>query len=204
MDPSLLLLGTFAVVGLVGVVSGAREVFARGRLQGMRGAMYEITRGVSSHYEHEGKDIPERVAKCVDETKNMVGKAKTVQQKCEAYRINFWSLGNVMGEAAWQDGFEEGQRFTDPRDGEIRVDLTSKELVNIHWLAHYGFENMIWNKDGPFTFKDENDAERATHAIERLETNMPKQYRDEDDPYAQSFNRQTMIWDRWPSSKKPV
>jgi hypothetical protein len=54
-------------------------------------------------------------------------------------------------------------------------------------------------RDGPLAFRDQKDAEEATHAIERLEFYIPKDPSDSD-PYALSFNRQTMIWNRWPSS----
>jgi hypothetical protein len=72
--------------------------------------------------------------------------------------------------------------------------------MNIHRLAHFGFENMMRDKE--FTFRDKKDAEEATHAIGRLEHRLPKQQHDPNDPRALSFNRQTMIWDRWSSEKR--
>jgi hypothetical protein len=203
MDLAFSIIGIIAAILLAAaVISAARGIFARGRLQGIEEAIYELARGVSAHYEQEGEPIPERVGKCIDEMKARVAKAGGAQAKCHAFKVHFWDLGNVMGEAAWQNGFEAGQRFTDPRESEIRVDLPLKELMNIRWLAHFGFENMVGNQDGPFTFKDEKDAEEATHAIERLEFYIPKERRDPSDPYALSFNRQTMIWNRWPSEKR--
>jgi hypothetical protein len=61
---------------------------------------------------------------------------------------------------------------------------------------------MVWEKDSPFAFKDQKEAETATQAIERLEFYIRKELRNPDDPYAHSFNRQTMIWRRWPSEKQ--
>jgi hypothetical protein len=74
-------------------------------------------------------------------------------------------------------------------------------LVNIGWLAHYGFEHMMWGTDTSFTFNDAKDAEEATHAIRKLERHLPEEYRHPDDPHAQAVNRQFMIWERWPSEK---
>ena len=81
--------------------------------------MYEITRGVSVHYEHDGKPIPERGGECVDEMRAQVAKARGAQEKCHAHRVHFWHLGNVMGDAAWQEGVRAGQGFMEPQDGKI-------------------------------------------------------------------------------------
>jgi hypothetical protein len=178
-----------------------RWVYVWGHLIGIRETLFEVTRGVSTHYERKGEEIPETVAKAVDDMKAYVAKAKTAAAKCEAYRAHLWRLGDVMGGAAWGQGFEAGQRWTAPSDGEIRVDLTLKELRNLCWLAHFGFENMMWQTDGSFTFSDQKDANEATRAIEALERCTPDADRDPSDPYALAFNRQTMIWERWPAEK---
>jgi hypothetical protein len=178
-----------------------REVYARGKLSGIRETMQEISRGVSNHYEHEAKEIPEAVAKAIDQVKASVARATGATRKCEAYRNHMWQLGNEMGQAAWQDGFEDGRRFADPRNGDIRIDLSTKELLNIGWCAHFGFENMMpkYNPGGLHRFKNEDDAYAAAYAIERLERSIPREYRDESDPYALAFNRQTMIRQQWPT-----
>jgi hypothetical protein len=207
MDYNVPVVLILAVVGIVVLVEPWRGRHQKGRVAGIQETMREITRGISQHYEHQGQDLPERVTKAVDEMKERVAKAATVKEKCNAYEIHLWSLGNLMGEACWHSGFEEGQRFSDPRKGEIRIDLTEQELLNIHWLAHYGFENMMPNY-APLRqhhFSSEEDAERATHAVETLERAVPKKHRDPSDPYALAFNRQTMIWDQWPGEKqKPM
>lgn len=46
--------------------SCAKSYFEMGRLQGMEEATREIVRGLSSHYELEGRTIPERVTKAVE------------------------------------------------------------------------------------------------------------------------------------------
>jgi hypothetical protein len=198
---SFILIGIIAVIWLaVAALSAAREIFAWGRLRGIEEATYELTGGVSAHYETNGKPIPKRVAKRIGDVKAWVSKASGTREKSRAYRMHLRNLGHAMGVAAWRDGFEAGQRITDPKDGDMRIDLSLKELMNIHRLAHFGFENMMWDKE--FTFRDKKDAEEATHAIERLERRLPKQQRNPNDPRALSFNRQTMIWDRWSSEKR--
>jgi hypothetical protein len=196
---------TFSIVGIVAVillVAALRRIFAWGWLQGAKEATHELTRGVSTHYEHEGEPIPERVGNYIDEMKARLRKATGTPAKCDVHRAYFWGLGNVTGEAAWHSGFEAGRQFARPQKDEVLVDLSPSELMNLRWLAHFGFENMMRRKDGPFIFKNEKEAVAATHAIERLEFHIQKQERDQSDPYALSFNRQTMIWDRWPSEKR--
>jgi hypothetical protein len=198
---SFILIGIIAAIWLaVAALSAGREIFACGRLRGIGEATYELTGGVSAHYEHNGKPIPKRVAKCVHDVKGRVSKASGTKEKCHAYRIGLRDLGHAMGEAAWQDGFEVGQRIMDPNDGDIRIGLSFKELSNIHRLAHFGFVNMMWDKE--FTFRDKKDAEESARAIERLERRLAKQQRDPNRPRALSFNRQIMIWDRWPPEKR--
>jgi hypothetical protein len=79
------------------------------------------------------------------------------------------------------------------------VDLSEREVLNLAFLAHIGFEKMIGREGPKREFDDEQDAERASEAIRQLERHKPKDAVDESDPYAQAFNRQTMIWDRWPT-----
>jgi hypothetical protein len=140
--------------------------------------------------------------------KAQAAKAGSAHAKCEVYMGHSWDLGNVMGEAAWQRGFDAGRRFfTTPSDGEIRVNLSPAELMKVHWLAHVGFEYLVEHTESTFAFKDlafkdQKEAEEATHAIEHLEFYIPKTHRDPTDPYALSFNRQTSIWRRWPSEER--
>jgi hypothetical protein len=144
----------------------------RGKLDGMRSASSELAKGVSSHYEHEGEE-------------------------CHEYEIGLWNLGSAMGEACWQKGFDAGQQWTKPEDGEIRIDLSVEELMNVRLLAHRGFEDCMIDRDGGF--ENVQQAEKAPSAIEKVEFHIPRKMRQDDDPHALSFNRATMIWNRWPS-----
>lgn len=195
----------FIVLWQVLVVAHYHE---RGRLQGIREACDRMIRGVSRHYEVVGQPIPENVAKAVDTMMDRVNARKTWKEKNEIYLPLIWALGDEMGKACVASGIEIGEFGTNPRDGEIRIDLTAREIVNLSFLAHLGFEKMITGyagMSGDISFNDEADAEQATEAIRKLERNRPKEMRDESDPYAMAFNRQTMIWDRYgTASQKPA
>jgi hypothetical protein len=190
-----------AIVAVALVFQLQRYLYHRGRLRGIQDTLFEITRGISHHYEVEGQPIPQEVAKAVDDMKARVKKAE-IFEKCKAYTIHMWHMGNAMGAATSQAGFEAGQRSTDPRDGEVRIDLTAKELRNIRFMAHYGFENMMVKGDLLIEFENEQDANAATEAIVKLEHKISRNP-DDKEPYALAFNRQTMIWDRWPPKDNP-
>jgi hypothetical protein len=93
MEPYMPFLFAVAIIGvlLLGRDYG-RESSAKGRLRGIQETMHLMTRGISHHYEREGEDLPERVAKCVDHIKARVEKAATTDMKCEAYRVRIWCL----------------------------------------------------------------------------------------------------------------
>jgi hypothetical protein len=91
--------------------------YARGQLQGMLEAMRELSGGVSQHYEHGGEPVPERIAKHIEDTEAMVAKAEGAQDKCIFLRGRLWGFGREMGRAAWQDGYEAGQRNTETSRG---------------------------------------------------------------------------------------
>jgi hypothetical protein len=86
-------------------------------------------------------------------------------------------------------------------DGTIRgrkaTRSNAREIRDLAYLAHLGFERVIHGlaHDG---FKSAADAEHASEAIRRVESQQPPII--SDDPYAFAFNRQTMIWERFRSA----
>jgi hypothetical protein len=74
--------------------------------------MYEIVRGISNHYEHADAPIPPKVDECLDRMLAQVRKSRTAREKCRAYMIHFWALGEAMGAAAWQEGNDDGVRWS--------------------------------------------------------------------------------------------
>lgn len=103
-----------------------------------------------------------------------------------------------MGEAAYGKGFDAGREWTEPSKGEKRVDMTEREIRDVAYLADVGFHHVI---EGGRTsnFQSAADAEHASNAIGLLESQLPPVI--EDDPYAFSWNRQTSIWDKWPTER---
>jgi hypothetical protein len=162
----------------------------------MKIATDAMIRGIGHHYERQNEPLPEDVEKAIDDMKARVARHKNDRDRAEQYVYSARTLADAMGQACVNHGIEIGQHWSQPTGGDIRVDLSEREVLNLAFLAHMGFERMIGE------FADEQDAERASQAIEQLERRKPKDAVDQSDPYAQSFNRQTMIWRRWP--RKPA
>jgi hypothetical protein len=187
-----------------------RTVFARGRLSGFKEASDESIRGLVYHYQHD-KKASELVLKALNEIKARLAKKQPARMTCNAVGAVLCELGRAIGDVAFRKGFEAGreaqERFEPATIGKIRVDLSISELMQIRWLAHFGFEHTMWNTGDPegakprshthTVFKDRLDAQRATEAIDMLESRIPKGRGDSDEPYALSLNRQQMIRERW-------
>ena len=119
-----------------------------GRLQGMEEATREIVRGLSSHYELEGRTIPERVTKAVEGIKAVSQKRwKTGKGATDPYQAQLWIFGNAVGEACWLNGQAAGVRRKAPANGKIRIDLskraTAAELVGPSRLSTHDAE-LSW------------------------------------------------------------
>jgi len=74
LDILLFIFSGLLVTLVVTSWSFARSFFEKGRLQGMEEATREIVRGLSSHYELEGRTTPERVTKAVEAIKAIAQK----------------------------------------------------------------------------------------------------------------------------------
>jgi hypothetical protein len=186
----------FGVFLLIAAASVVRGWLATARLNGMKIVADAMIRGIGHHYERQNEQLPEEVEKAIDDMKARVARHKNDRYRAEQYVYSSRMLADAMGQACVNHGIEIGRHWSEPMSGNIRVDLSEREVLNLAFLADMGFERMIGR------FADEQDAERASQAIEQLERHKPKDTVDQSDPYAQSFNRQTMIWNRWP--KKPA
>ena len=96
--------GVTAILIGFAVIELFRAGFAKGTLCGIQETLYQLTRSVSCHYEQEGKKIPERVAKAVDDVNRAVWRADTPRKKCGAYRVHMWNVGSAMGRLAHRQG----------------------------------------------------------------------------------------------------
>src|SRR6478672_12918808 len=143
LDILLFILSGLLVTLVVASWSGARSFFEKGRLQGMEEATREIVRGLSSHYELEGRTTPERVTKAVEAIKAVAQRRwKPGKGATDPYHAQLWIFGNAIGEACWLNGQAAGVRRKAPANGKIRIDLSLNELQRLSWLAHLGFQRI--------------------------------------------------------------
>ena len=201
MDFVLVFVGVATTVAAIILL--AKISYDAGRFNGIRQTTMRLTDGISFHYEYKDRKPPEGVAKTINEINARVRKARTIAEKCDLYYTSLSDL-SAMGEAAYDKGFDAAHGLFEPRSEQIHIVLPTKELLNLTWLAHFGFENMI-PKYSPFSahhFLKEEEAQAATGAIERLERAVPKQYRDPEEPYALAESRHQLIWQQWPAKKE--
>ena len=201
----------FAVVAAVAFVAD-RAVFTRGRLSGIREAVDEVMRGAADHYQN-ANETSEPILNALNDIKARLSKKRATGITGDTVSAGLSELGRAMGEVVFGKGFEAGRdaqaRLEAPINGRVRVDLSINELMQIRWLAHFGFEHTMWNTWDPdgakprphvdVVFKNRTDAQRATEAIDLLEHRIPKERRDSGEPYALALNRQQMIRERWRS-----
>jgi hypothetical protein len=208
MSELIMILLAAAAVALI----ADRAVFARGRFSGIKEAVEEIMRGAAYHYQMD-KQTSEPILNALKNMKARLSKKRFARMRGDTVGAGLSELGRAMGDVVFGKGFEAGRnaqaRLEAPISGKIRVDLSISELMQIRWLAHFGFEHTMWNtwdpegeKPRPHTdivFKNETDAQKATEAIDLLEQRIPKEKRDAGAPYALALNRQQMIRERWRS-----
>ena len=98
--------------------------FHQGRLEGIRKAVLDLSRTCSFHYETKDQPLPEKVDKALDYMANAMKRGEGTKGKIFLYLTGAAMLGDAMGEVAWQKGFDAGRLWTEPSEGEKRLDLT--------------------------------------------------------------------------------
>jgi hypothetical protein len=194
------MLGGLLLALVVAGWSCAKSYFEKGRLQGLEEATREIARGVSSHYEGEGQAVPEGVAKALKALKAVSGKRfKAKAGVTDPYHAQLWVLGDAIGEACWLKGHAAGVRRKAPAEGKIRVDFSLNELLQLSWLAHLGFRNMMPNYRSfeIHRFNGAEDAQEGALAVGKVESAIPAKDRPFGDLSAQLKSRQKLIRDWW-------
>lgn len=165
--------------------------FKSGSLYGAKKAFSEITQSIGHHCDTVEGEVYEELGKALDATKGMKSHKALIEK--------LWRVGDEMGKACYLNGFEEERRMNRPDDGELRLDLTEQEVRDLHWIAHIGFRYvMAPSTEYPYALETQEEAERITKTIEQLNRRLPIAH-DGLEPHEQSFDRQTMIWDKWPS-----
>jgi hypothetical protein len=195
------MLGGLIVALMAAAWSSARSYFESGRRQGIDEAIREMARGVSSHCQLEGGELPPAVEKAVAAVRAMPARRRS-RSKAKATDPShppLWILGDAIGEACWLRGHGAGVRRKAPAEGRIRVDLSVSELLQLGWLAHLGFQYMMPNYRGfeSYRFSGEADAQEAARAISKIEAAIPAKARPVADPSANYKGRLSLIGDWW-------
>ncbi len=165
-----------------------------GQWVGARKAYAEITRGIGHHCDTTDGKVPENLGAAIYN-------AKTARD-LEDLLAKLWTVGDELGNASWSKGYTYGIDMSQSKAGIVQLELTQQEVLELRWAAHIGFQYaMMPTTWETHQYKTEREAQDATSVIEKLERKIPKEP-DDDDPYAQSFNRQNSIWRKWPSANK--
>jgi hypothetical protein len=174
--------------------SSARSYFAKGRLAGMEEATREIIRGVRSHFDVAGQDLPDNVMKAVEAVSSFA-QCKTAEKSIQRYQARLWTFGDAVGGACWRKGYETCHQKMSPRADRIRLELSIAELQDIASLAHLAFKKMMPNDRGIelTRFNGEQHALAVARAVERLELALPAQHR----PSGHSATRLSLIQKWW-------
>jgi hypothetical protein len=175
--------------------SSARSYFAKGRLAGMEEATREVIRGVRSHFDVAGKDLPDNVAKAL-EAVGSFAHSMSCEKSIHRFQTLLWTFGDAVGAACWRRGYETCQQKMSPRPDRIRLELSIADLQDLASLAHLGFKKMMPNDRGIelIRFGNEEHALAVTRAVDRLEQAIPREQR----PSGNSIARQTLIEHWWP------
>jgi hypothetical protein len=198
----LAVLSLLSLALVVSTGSFASMYFAKGRLRGIQEGTFEIVRGISSHCEVDGQ-LPTSVAEAIESIKTITNRP-TCSRRIDRYYAHLWIFGDAIGVACWRKGYEAGKRKMAPKEGKIFVELSLNELMQLTWLAHLGFNNMMPNYRGfeVHRFSGKDDAEEGARAVERLEVAVPKAHRPFEDPLVQSRARLSLIRSWWSSERK--
>jgi hypothetical protein len=128
----LVTLGSLLAVLIFAGWSCARSYFDYGRRRGVEDATREILRGLNSHYESSGQNVPESVKKALAALKAASGKrCREAHGSTDHDRALLWRLGDAIGEACWLKGHAAGLRRKAPAEGKIRIDLSLTELLQL-------------------------------------------------------------------------
>jgi hypothetical protein len=175
------------------------QAFQNGRLSGIREATLQVSRNCSYHYEVKDEPLPKKVDEALTYMAGALKRGHGTKGKSELYLAGSGMLGDAMGEAAYQKGFDAGRRWSDPSDGERRIDMPLEGWRVVRYLAHIGFLHQMPNYQRMlhFPFNSKEKAAQAEGAIERLEFAI--NHREHDPEYSDSLQRNMLVWKQWPS-----
>ena len=181
------------VVALIVIEWLRAQAFQNGRLFGIREATLQISRNCSYHYEVKDEPLPRKVDEALAYMAGALERGQGTKGKSRLYLTGSGMLGDAMGEAAYQKGFDAGRRWSDPSDDEQRIDMPLEGWRAVRYLAHIGFLHQMPNYQQMFHFPF-NSKERAMQAegtIERLEFAI--NHREHDPEYSDSLQRNMLV-----------
>jgi hypothetical protein len=175
MDHTHIIGGLGMLLWLIyGLMSLTRRWRTKIKLEGMKEATSEISFFVSHSYERRNEPLPEAVTEALD----YMARARTrekVQEQYDTYVSGIRMLGEAMGKAARQRGYDEGSQA---RQGHIRIDLPLRSLHTAIWLADVGFKKLIrYEGLTDPEFETEAQAVHADIVIDDLEAALPREER---------------------------
>jgi hypothetical protein len=183
--------------------SSGRSYYQKGRIRGVEEAVRELQVGMTSHLGTEqAPDVQKALAnlrKCLDRHASRRAKGT------DPIHADLWVLGAALAEECWLKGHGAGVRRKTPAEGQIRIDVSVTELLQLGGLANLGFQYMMPNMRiidaRRFTGKD--DALDASRSISKIEAAIPRKYRP--DLLLQAESRECLIGDWWqPVIRKTV
>jgi hypothetical protein len=115
-------------------------LFHKGRLRGREETIREILKGVSVHYEVGGQNAPESITKAIKAVSSVAARRKKGKLSSDAYSAQLCILGYAVGEACWLKGHRAGVKRKAPAEGNIRVDFSLTELLQLSWWHILAFK----------------------------------------------------------------
>ncbi|MGJ4998213.1 hypothetical protein ACQR0Z_27575 [Bradyrhizobium sp. HKCCYLS3077] len=175
--------------------SCGRSYFARGRNNGIEDAVRELIVGMAPHLaKNPGPDIQ---AALKNLNSNLAQFSDPRQKRSDPTPSLLWVLGAALAEECWRTGHGAGVRRKAPTEGQIRVDLSPTELLQLGGLANLGFQHMMPNTRiiAAHRFVDIDDARDASRSLSKVEAAIPSKYRP--DLLAQAEARENLIKGWW-------
>ena len=181
--------------------SCGRSYQARGRIRGIEEAVRELQVGMASHLASTpGADIQNALKNL---SRMLAQSSEPRRRETDPIPSLLWVLGAALGEECWRIGHGAGVRRKAPAEGQIRLDLSPTELLQLGGLANLGFQHMMPNARiiATHRFVDVDDARDASRSLSKVEAAIPSKYHP--DLLHQAESREELIKGWWRPAVRP-
>ncbi|WP_156180540.1 hypothetical protein [Bradyrhizobium sp. LTSPM299] len=190
----------FGMLGLLAAFafsawSCGRSYFLKGRIRGLEEAVRELQVGMASHL---GTPLAPDAQKALTDYRICLDRYSGRRvHGTDPIHAHLWALGASLGEECWLKGHGAGVRRKAPTEGNVRIDLSATELLQLGGLANLGFQYMMPNMRiiDARRFTGRDDALDASRSITKVEASIPKKYRP--DLLLQVESRERLIENWW-------